>query len=363
MTCEIIDPQSALQKLYSGVKLLDVRAPVEFAQGSIFHSENIPILNNMEREEIGKKYKILGQEEAIRLGNQLVSGENKLDKILAWKNFFEKNPDGFLTCFRGGLRSKTAQQWLADIGINIPRVADGYKELRRIFTETLEKVPHEFQFVVLSGNTGSGKTKLLRSLDRVKYLDLEQYAEHRGSAFGAMISPQPSQANFENRLAFELLKFKNSGNRQLIVEDESAGIGSCYQPRIFFDHLRASSTVLIAENFESRVELIFEEYISNTAIGYMQMANGLELFDNYDSSLKRISKKLGGARFSEIDIFLQQSRCAFENHQDLEINKEWIKRLLLWYYDPLYERSWEKRKPKVLFQGTRQEVREYLTGR
>ena len=56
---------------------IDVRSPSEFNQGSIPLSINIPILNDMEREIVGKAFKSSGQEIAKKIGHQLVSGKIK----------------------------------------------------------------------------------------------------------------------------------------------------------------------------------------------------------------------------------------------------------------------------------------------
>ncbi|HPY41791.1 MAG TPA: tRNA 2-selenouridine(34) synthase MnmH, partial [Thiolinea sp.] len=98
--------------------LLDVRAPIEFREGAFPHTINLPLMNDAERAAIGKRYKDAGQDEAILLGLQLVSGEEKAARIQAWQNFASQNPEGALFCFRGGLRSRISQQWLyAETGI------------------------------------------------------------------------------------------------------------------------------------------------------------------------------------------------------------------------------------------------------
>jgi tRNA 2-selenouridine synthase SelU len=47
------------QKIFlEDIPLLDVRAPVEFDRGAFPHSQNIPILDDPQREAIGTCYKI-----------------------------------------------------------------------------------------------------------------------------------------------------------------------------------------------------------------------------------------------------------------------------------------------------------------
>ena len=125
--------------LLNDIPLLDVRAPVEFDQGAFPLAENFPLINDQEREEIGIRYKNLGQDEAIRLGHELVQGDSKSQRVTHWQNFFEQYPQGVLYCFRGGMRSKITQQWIYEqTGKIFPRVKGGYKAMRRFLIDELE---------------------------------------------------------------------------------------------------------------------------------------------------------------------------------------------------------------------------------
>jgi len=57
---------------------MDVRAPVEFLKGSFPTATNIPLLDDLQREQIGTRYKHAGQDEAIRLGNGCESRESTI---------------------------------------------------------------------------------------------------------------------------------------------------------------------------------------------------------------------------------------------------------------------------------------------
>ena len=113
------------------VPMMDVRAPIEFAQGAFPGVVNLPLMNNEERQKVGTCYKQRGQEAAIALGHSLVSGETKNGRIAAWAAFAKAHPKGVLYCFRGGLRSQITQQWLqSEAGMAYPRVIGGYKAMR-----------------------------------------------------------------------------------------------------------------------------------------------------------------------------------------------------------------------------------------
>ena len=119
----------------------------------------------------------------------------------------------FNFCWRGGLRSKLAQEWLYQNGCEVFRVDSGYKGLRH---EALDAIEKPAPFVVLSGMTGSGKTRLLHKLPH--FVDLEALARHRGSAFVSHVGiSQPQQATFENNLAQSL--YQKTDN--FVLEDEA----------------------------------------------------------------------------------------------------------------------------------------------
>jgi len=105
---------ASLEVIASNTPLIDVRAPVEFAQGSLPGAVNLPLMVDEERHQVGIAYKQQGQQAAIALGERLVSGEIKQARVAAWQAYLAQHPDASIYCFRGGLRSQIAQQWLVD---------------------------------------------------------------------------------------------------------------------------------------------------------------------------------------------------------------------------------------------------------
>ncbi len=98
--------------------LIDVRAPVEFRQGALPGAVNLPLMDDDERHRIGIEYKQAGQDAAIALGEQLVAGSVRAERVDAWRRLLDRHPDALIYCFRGGQRSRIAQQWLAEAGSN-----------------------------------------------------------------------------------------------------------------------------------------------------------------------------------------------------------------------------------------------------
>lgn len=345
------------------VPLLDVRAPVEFAQGAFPGAENHPLINDAERHEIGILYKELGQDAAVDHGHELVKGDTKATRVAAWQRFAEQYPDGVLYCFRGGMRSKISQQWLAEAtGRPYPRVKGGYKALRRFLIDELEISAREIHPLVVGGRTGVGKTLLLRTLPHA--LDLEGLAWHRGSAFGRHATPQPGQIDFENRLSIALLKHRAAGNAPLVFEDESRNIGSRNIPPVFYERLEKAPLLLLKADIDTRVRYTREEYIDEALAEYQAMHGQEAGFDawaeNLLNSLDRIRKRLGGERHQALRRIMVDAITEQRRNGETGGHDGWIRSLLVEYYDPMYDYQIGNKQHRVVMSGDAEEVRDWI---
>lgn len=331
------DPE--LIKLFSaGTQLIDVRAPVEFSEGSIPNSINLPIMNDEERKLVGTCYKEHGQAPAIELGHQLVSGKIKDERIELWKKTILQKPETEVFCFRGGLRSQITCQWLNEQGLNKKPIAGGYKRLRTFFLSWLDEAP-EGPLIRLGGLTGSGKTTVLKKLPN--YIDIEHHANHRGSAFGPN-GPQPSQITFENQMALELMKLQG---QRIIVEDESATLGKITVPKRLFAQMRASPLIILEVDHEERLQIIFDDYVKNSNA------------DFFVAGLSRIMKRIGPTKFKALS---EEIISAFQKPLTVSSHEGWISTLLKEYYDPLYQKDLRYNQDKVIFRGKEKEIVAFL---
>ena len=293
--------------LLNDTALLDVRAPVEFNQGAFPFAENFPLINDQEREKIGVRYKGLGQDEAIKLGHQLVQGKIKSERVNYWKNFFKQHPHGVLYCFRGGMRSKISQQWIYEnTGIIYPRVKGGYKAMRRFLIDELETSALQINPVMLGGRTGIGKTLLLKKLKQ--QIDLEGIYHHRGSVFGKHATPQPSQIDIENKLSIELLKHRSKKYKNLVFEDEGANIGSRGIPDVLFSKMKQSPIVLLEAGIKERTDITYQEYIIEALAEHRAHFGEEAGFNTWagqlHTSVDKIQRRLGGVRYKELKTLL-----------------------------------------------------------
>jgi tRNA 2-selenouridine synthase len=358
------DTSEFLPLFLTDIPLLDTRAPVEFNKGSFPNAVNLPLMTDEERELVGTCYKQQGQDAAITLGHSLVSGEIKAARVKAWQQFAEQHPEGYLYCFRGGLRSQTCQQWMQDMGTPYPKIQGGYKAMRRFLIDSSEDICRNSQFVVLAGQTGAAKTEILKRLPTS--VDLEELAKHRGSAFGKRVGGQPSQINFENSLAVELLRQRHRHpGKAILLEDESRLIGRCLLPMALQETMKQCPLVFVDVDLESRVEHSFHNYILlklDDWVANKGEEQGFQCFaDELRQSFKNIRKRLGGQRYSTLSAILEQ---ALEEHQrgDNSLHRQWISRMLAEYYDPLYNHHAEKKKDRTVFRGDVDQVSEYLLG-
>ncbi len=335
--------------------LLDVRSPVEFARGAFPASNNIPLLTDAQRAAVGTLYRRRGGEAATALGRKLVSGESKSRLVGRWRDFIERNPEARLYCFRGGQRSHIAQQWLREEGLDVPLVPGGYKALRNFLLRVLEEAA-KLDFLVVAGKTGCGKTHLLAELPCA--LDIEGAARHRGSAFGALPVPQPSQIDFENAMAVALLKLEFESLPALIVEDESRAVGSLAIPPALFDRMRQAPLALVEESLEVRVETILRDYLLANLAAWRDLRpeqGAAMLEQSLLASLGKIRRRLGDSGFREAGALMRRAFAAGTGENPAP-HRQWIAFLLKHYYDPMYEFQLARKLARVRRRGRREEI-------
>lgn len=306
---QILEIDDFLQ-LSNGHLTLDVRSEGEYADGKIFHATNLPLFNNEERASVGTAYKQLGKKEAIVLGLEFAG-----KKMPEFAKFLQKHAHSnkiFVHCWRGGMRSES-MAWLFNLlDYEVFILQGGYKSFRNYVQEILAR---NFNFLVVGGRTGSGKTAILNQLESLgeQVIDFEGLANHKGSAFGALgLPPQPTTEHFENLLGMQLKNF-DIGKR-VWVEDESRGVGKIFINQELWNHLCVAPSFIINLPFEIRVRRLVQDYGENHT-------EGLE------KAIHNIKKRLGLEGW-------QNSLAALLNKDFAE-----VARITLGYYDKLYDKG------------------------
>lgn len=359
---ELIHSQQNIREiLATDTPLIDVRAPIEFNQGSMPAAYNLPLMSDEERSAVGTCYKQQGSQKAVELGHQLVSGEIRDRRIAAWRDACIKNPQGYICCARGGMRSHIVQQWLHETGIDYPLVNGGYKAIRQTIIESTEELLQR-PTVLVGGCTGNGKTMLVRELP--DGIDLEGIAHHRGSSFGRTLQPQFPQATFENYLGVQLLK-KSSHTARWIFEDESKAIGANSLPEPLRHKMATASLVVVSDPFEQRLQRLKQEYFDSMTRDFLRCygeEQGWLAYSEYlHHGLSAIRRRLGSQRALELTALLDIALIEQKKTGSTEAHFTWLCPLLNEYYDPMYNYQLDKKQERIAFRGTYSEVFEWLT--
>jgi tRNA 2-selenouridine synthase len=303
----------------SRVAIVDVRSPAEFAKGHIPGAINIPLFSDDERAKVGTTYTQIGREQAIDVGLQVagpkISALAKKARAVATQGRLK------LHCWRGGMRSEK-MAWLFElVGLEVTVLEGGYKAFRQHLQQDFSNLQH---LIVLHGPTGSGKTAILHALSKMgeQIIDLEDRANHRGSAFGAMgMAQQPTTAQFQNLLYGDLIQLDQ--HKRIWVESESLSIGKVYLPESLWKTMNRSTIISLKMGEHLRAGRIVREY------GGFAKADLAE-------AIEKIRSRFGGNGVEKALKLLEEDQ------------PEAVALLLLKYYDKAYAFSKNKYKKKEL---------------
>lgn len=297
--------------------ILDVRSPGEYKHAHIQSAHSFPLFTDEERKVVGTTYKQQSREQAIKTGLDYFGV--KMRKMVEEAEQIAKADKTILVhCWRGGMRSG-AVAWLLDLyGFKVYLLTGGYKAFRKWVLQQFDK---NYQFKVLGGFTGSGKSIVLEALEKKQQnvIHLERLANHKGSAFGNLgLPPQPGQEQFENLLALALAK-ASKRPEPIWVEDESQRIGDTNIPIQLWQQMRRHPLIFLDVPFEERLNYLVQEY-------------GRHEKERLVNAIIRIKKRLGGLETKEAINALIEDRTAD------------CFRILLTYYDKWYNKGMHNRE-------------------
>jgi tRNA 2-selenouridine synthase len=329
----MILPVSEFLKLRKFLPVVDVRSESEFETGHIPSAINIPLLNNVERVEVGTDYKQKGQAEAIRTGFRLVGP--RLVEIIDQAKSIASTNELIVHCWRGGMRSSNFCQFVGIAGVKTHQLKGGYKSYRQLALQSF-KTP--LNFLVLAGSTGSGKTEILNALAETgeQIIDLEKLASHKGSVFGGLMqAAQPTTEQFQNNLYETILTLDPA--KRVWIEDESIAVGKIFLPGDFWKTMGSSPVVELQVDKDVRINRLVNEYGSADKQLFLE-------------AMKGITKRLGGQHFKAAKEKL------FENEMSAVMD------ILLTYYDKAYRNGLDKKvnRMKASFTWNGQDKNEVL---
>ena len=239
--------------------IIDVRAPSEFAQDHLPGAINLPVLDDIQRAEVGTTYAQVSPFSARKIGGALVAANTAkhLQGPLA-------NKDGgwqpLVYCWRGGQRSGAFATILDQVGWRVNLLQGGYRSYRRLVVDMLYDTPLPHRITLIEGGTGTAKTQLLHHLKQIgaQILDLEGIAHHRGSLFGAMDTDQPAQKMFDSRIAAALNTM--DPDKVTWVEAESSKVGARVVPPSLWAAMCIAPRVELHAPLSSRAAFLCHAY-------------------------------------------------------------------------------------------------------
>lgn len=297
--------------------IIDVRTPAEFAEDHLPGAINCPVFSDEERITVGTLYKQVSPFAARKVGAALVA-KNIAHHLETRFCNYEKNWKPLIYCWRGGQRSGAMSIILAQVGWSAHKLEGGYKAYRREVLSQLDNLPAQFNYRVVCGATGSGKSRLLDALaaNGAQVLDLEGLAQHRGSVLGGLPNQaQPAQKHFDTQLLVALQKFDVA--RPIYVEAESKKIGKLTLPTSLYEAMHSAPCVLLATSMEARLALLLTDY-QHLIAAPQKLISLLHMLHSFHGQ-KRI-----------------------EHWQNLVLSKDFrslVTELLEQHYDPGYARS------------------------
>ncbi len=281
-----IDPELIYE--FEEKVLVDVRSPAEFEEFHIPGAVNVPLFEDEEKKLIGQIYRTRGEAEARKVGEEIaLSRIGKLAEEI--RKLKEEHGNVIVYCWRGGMRSKGFCEAMARLGIQTYRLRGGYRAYRNFILKDMERILEGVNFIVLTGRTGVGKTRILRKLKEkgLPVIDLEGLAMDRGSVFGGVgMKKRVSQKMFDSMIYEDLRRI---GGGPIFIEDESRWIGNVHIPEALWRKKEKGIYVEIKASLETRIRNILEDYTSSE--GWEEEAR---------TALYRIRKYLGPQKFSYV---------------------------------------------------------------
>ncbi|MEA2095936.1 MAG: tRNA 2-selenouridine(34) synthase MnmH [Candidatus Cloacimonadota bacterium] len=306
-------------KVSKDLPIIDVRTPAEFSDGHITGAINIPLFSNEERAVVGTKYKQESRDTAIAKALEFIA--EKADQYLDELQRLVPSKKICIYCWRGGFRSEGMGHLFQTVGKEVYRLQGGYKAYRNFVIDSFKL---KYKLIVIGGMTGSGKTEILKEINKVnkQVLDLEGIANHKGSAFGALgQNDQPTTQQFENDLTAQLNRFDTEQN--IWLEDESRMIGRVKIPDELFTQIRNTTVIKIEVSKDNRINRLIKDYANFNK-------------DELINSINNISRRLGGLNTKLAIEAIEQED--YYNATDI----------ILDYYDKTYTYGLSKRKGQTV---------------
>ena len=315
-----ISAHEALARLVEFSDIIDARSESEYAEDRLPGALNWPSLNDAQRHLVGTEYKqispFVAQKRGAALAARNIAAHIERDVMDKPKDWLP-----LVYCWRGGKRSGSLALVLSQIGFRVNLLEGGYQQYRRAVLAALDALPGQYQYRVVCGMTGSGKSRLLHALQAqgAQVLDLEALANHRGSVLGLVPGErQPGQKQFESRVWAALRRFDPA--RPVFIESESKKVGDLRVPLALVECMRTAPCLRLDLALDARVALLIEDY--------------RHFVDDPEAFCGRIDALRESRGKAQVEAWQQLARTG----QAAPVVRE----LLLTHYDPNYLKSMQR---------------------
>lgn len=294
--------------------IIDARSESEYHDDHIPGAINLPTLNDAERIEVGTLYKQVSPFHA-RIRGATLAARNIANHVESSLAHLDSGSPMWVYCWRGGQRSGSLALVLNEIGFQPTLINGGYKHWRH---EVMQGIPEQvarLKWRVLSGPTGSGKTKWLKQLADAgeNVIDLEGLGAHRGSLLGDVEGGQPSQRMFESRLYHALCQL--NPDRSVWVESESANLGKLTIPPQLMEQIHTAQRVQLNPSISDRVAFLLQDY------------------EHWQTHTQTLIEQLNRLRMRHSNARVDQWVAWIQDGQFAEL----VEDLLTQHYDPTYQ--------------------------
>jgi tRNA 2-selenouridine synthase len=348
-----ITPEQAL--CATGARFVDTRSESEFALDHLPGAVNVPLFTDDQRAIVGTLFAKKGFLESFRRGEEIV--QENLERlvetlsavtgrdlpesaarrlVVAISDVFREGGDEprkieeapfidvaeplVVYCWRGGMRSKAVVLLLGELGVDVVQLKGGYRAYRNLVSRMLAEAPAPRCFV-LRGNTGVGKTLILRRIaDKhpEAVLDFEKLAQHRSSILGDIGLVPRTKKHFDSLLFVEIYQTPHTA---VICEGESRKIGDVEIPATLYASMERGPHVLVEASLDTRRHVLVDEYLKS----------GTWTPEKFAERLVFLEKRIGRKHASNLLGLFE--RGDYEAVADVLITR---------YYDPLYSHTLKK---------------------
>jgi tRNA 2-selenouridine synthase len=325
--------------------IIDARSPCEYKIDHKIGAINVPVLNDQERDHVGKKHRN-DSFQARLIGAGLIS-KNIGDWLVKNQQTLTKDQPYLVYCARGGQRSQSLAHILQKIGFTVQTLPRGYRDYRA----QVLNLPHELKqyqkIALVAGPTGVGKGLLLNELRNMgeQVLDFEWAAKHYGSILGAWPNVErPSHRMFESHLFWQLCTFCPDPTKPVFVESESGRIGEFAVPMSFTSK----------PNLVFRVHASLEERIKYTRRLYDHWEQPQSRQQLVNAVNKILESNVGNAKIASLEN--REKLLQFIEQQDFE---SLVRYLIQHHYDKKYDRKRDTNVPVIDIGADKIEPKEY----